>query len=223
VGNLAAIVQRDIKRLVAYSTVAHAGYMLIGLASLSVTGMASALFYGIVYVPIVFCAFLVVSALGRDGTNPTLDSIAGLYRRDPFRAVLLLIGMFGLAGIPPTAGFAGKWFLFSAALEQGLFWLVLVAAINATISLYYYLQIVRAAYLPAPGTGDDHHDAGDDHHDAGDDADTGDDAGAEERASWPLSYVVAGICAIGLVGFFGFYPTPLWDLATEAARVVLGG
>ncbi|MEM9490737.1 MAG: proton-conducting transporter membrane subunit, partial [Myxococcota bacterium] len=221
VGNLAALAQRDLKRLLAYSTVAHAGYMMIGLLAFSQTGMAAVAFYALTYVPMAFCAFLVVCALGRNGDNPTLDSIAGLHRRAPLLAALLLIGMFGLAGIPPTPGFAGKWFLFAAALERDMFWLVLVAAINATISLYYYLQVVKAAYLsPAPA----HDDAHDDAHDAAHDKDV-DAAGSKDGDTFTLgspAYVLGAALAIALVAVLGFYPGPLWDMALEAARLTLG-
>jgi NADH:ubiquinone oxidoreductase subunit 2 (subunit N) len=133
IGNLAALGQRDLKRLLAYSTVAHAGYLLIGL--------------------------------------------------------------FGLAGIPPTPGFSGKWFLFAAAMKEGQFGLVLVAAVNATISLYYYLILVKQAYLAEPG----------------------------DRGPITLSpaYTIAGAITLLLMLGIGFYPAPLWDLAVDAARAVL--
>ena len=117
-------------------------------------GVAAAVFYTIVYVPIVFCPFLVVCVVGSDGLNPTKASIAGLYHRSPLLAFVMLVGMFGLAGIPPTVGFAGKWFLFAAAIEAELLWLVIVGALNATVSLYYYLRILKEAYLTPPPADD---------------------------------------------------------------------
>ncbi len=196
VGNLAAIAQRDIKRMLAYSTVAHAGYILIGLACFSTIGIASSVFYVLVYVPIAFCAFLVVCVLGADGSNPSRSSLAGLHRRSPVLALTMMVGMFGLAGIPPTAGFAGKWFLFTAAIERGLFWLVIVAAINVTISLYYYLQIIKEAYLTP----------------------------AEDESAIRVSPIVTATAwaALGLVLVAGFYPRPLWELAEQAARTLVG-
>ena len=195
IGNLAALVQKDLKRLLAWSTVAHAGYILLGLVAMGPTGVASALFYSLVYVVIAFCAFLVVCRVGEDGRNPDVESLSGLYQRSPFLAFVLVLGMFGLAGIPPTPGFAGKWFLFAAALEAGMFWLVLVAAVNATVSLYYYLLVVKQAYLAPPG----------------------------DRGPIALSpaYALAGGLAVGAVLVTGFYPGPLWDLALEAAQQVL--
>lgn len=196
VGNLAAIVQNDVKRLLAYSTVAHAGYILIGLVCFSALGTAAAIFYAMVYVPIAFCAFLVVCAVGADGSNPTKASLAGLYKRSPLLGAVLLVGMFGLAGIPPTAGFAGKWFLFSAAIDSGLFWLVIVGAVNATVSLFYYLRIVREAYLTPPVD--------------------------DTPLRVPASMALASWLAIALVVVGGVYPKPLWALAEAAAAVLFG-
>ena len=197
VGNLAALVQRDIKRLLAYSTVAHAGYLLIGLIGVSQLGVASTIFYVTVYLLIAFGPFLVVCALGQDGSNPQLEDLSGLHQRSPFLAFVLMVGLFGLAGIPPTPGFAGKWFLFAAALKQGMFGLVLVAAINATISLYYYLIVLKQAYL----------------------------AEADGRPPVVLNraYTLAGVITVALVIAVGFYPAPVWDLALGAARAVLFG
>ncbi len=195
IGNLAAMVQGDIKRLLAYSTVAHAGYILIGLVCMSSLGLTASIFYAMVYVPIVFCLFLVVCVLGRDGSNPTRASLAGLYRRSPLLGIVLLCGLFGLAGIPPTSGFAGKWFLFTAAIDQDLFWLVIVGVINATISLYYYLQLVRAAYL-----------------------EPSDEAPIELS---PMMTITAWL-AIARVRGTGIFPGPLLDLCETAARVIAG-
>lgn len=196
VGNLSAIAQNDLKRLLAYSTVAHAGYVLIGVATISSVGIAAAIYYMLVYVPIAFCAFLVVSALGADGSNPTKASLAGLYTRSPFLALTLLIGIFALAGIPPTAGFAGKWFLFTAALEADMFWLVIFGAANATISLYYYLHVIKEAYLTPPGDLPPVHIS-------------------------PEIRVAAG-ASMALVLITGIYPRPVWELAELAAKALTG-
>lgn len=195
IGNLAALVQNDLKRLLAWSTVAHAGYVLIGLLAFSEGGMASAVFYGLIYLLMAFAVFLVVCVLSPDGSNPTLESLAGLHHRSPILGLALLVGVFGLAGIPPTPGFAGKWFLFSAAVESGHFWLVLIAAVNATVSLYYYLVVVKAAFLaPAP-----------------------------DRAPITLSAparVATLASVLGLLAL-GAVPGPLWDLAKGAASALL--
>ena len=194
VGNLAAIAQRDFKRLLAYSTVAHAGYIMIGLSCSTALGTSASIFYALIYVPVVFCAFLVVCVLGSDGSNPDKASIAGLYHRSPLLAATLLVGMFGLAGIPPTVGFAGKWVLFSAAVHRDLLWLVLIGAVNATVSLYYYLLIIREAYLSPPA----------------------DDTPVRLG---PVAATAAWV-AMALVVLAGIYPRPIWDLAESAARAL---
>ncbi|MDA0336612.1 MAG: NADH-quinone oxidoreductase subunit N [bacterium] len=149
-GNLAALRQGDLKRLLGYSAVAHAGYVLIGIQTLSATGLTAALFYAIGYAAMSALCFLVVVEVGRDDDLVPIESLAGLHQRAPLLAATLLIGLFGLIGLPPTVGFIGKWFLFSAAIEQGQFVLVLVAAINSAVALYYYLLVIRQAYLVEP-------------------------------------------------------------------------
>ncbi|MDH3797279.1 MAG: NADH-quinone oxidoreductase subunit N [Desulfobacterales bacterium] len=150
VGNLAAIVQKDIKRLLAYSTIAHAGYVLIGILSMSTPGYSGVIFYALALLVMKFTAFLVVVKVADDDRNLQIDQLAGLYHRSPLLAMALMVSIFSLAGIPPTIGFTGKLFIFLAAMEQGYFTLVLIAMINVVISLYYYLLIIKAAYLLKP-------------------------------------------------------------------------
>jgi len=146
-GNLVAIVQKDVKRMLAYSAVAQAGYIAVGFAAFTSEGIAAALFYGLLYLLMNAAAFLVVARVAADGTNPSLDDLRGLHRRAPLLAATLLLAVFALAGVPPTAGFIGKLFLFRAAMLQGWWWLVLLGAINSTLSVYYYLIVVKHAYL----------------------------------------------------------------------------
>ncbi|CAB1078309.1 NADH-ubiquinone oxidoreductase chain N (EC [Olavius algarvensis Delta 1 endosymbiont] len=155
VGNLAALVQKDFKRLLAYSTVAHAGYVLIGILSMNSTGYMSAIFYVCALLFMKFTVFLVVVKVADDGGNMEISQLAGLYRRAPLLAVALMVAIFSLAGIPPTIGFTGKFLVFIAALEKGYFTLVLIAMINVVISLYYYLLILKAAYLLEPAEAHD--------------------------------------------------------------------
>jgi NADH-quinone oxidoreductase subunit N len=145
-GNLAALVQRDLKRLLGYSSVAHAGYIMLGLAAGSVAGLAASTFYVLAYILMNLACFYVVCAISRKGENPTLDDLDGLYRRGPALAMILAVAAFALVGLPPTAGFTGKLFLLSAAWDQGYHWLVIVAVLNTAISIYYYLGMVRHAY-----------------------------------------------------------------------------
>jgi NADH-quinone oxidoreductase subunit N len=150
VGNLAAIVQKDLKRLLAYSTVAHAGYVLIGILGMSAFGYATAIFYAMALLMMKFTAFLVVVKVADDGRNLQMSHLAGLHQRSPLLAVALMVSVFSLAGIPPTVGFTGKFLVFAAAMQKGYFALVLIAMINVVISLYYYLLILKAAYLEEP-------------------------------------------------------------------------
>ena len=150
VGNLAALVQKDFKRLLAYSTVAHAGYVLIGILSMNAAGYMSAIFYVTALLIMKFTVFLVVVKVADDGQNLEISHLAGLYRRSPLLAMALMVSIFSLAGIPPTIGFTGKFLVFIAALDKGYFTLVLIAMINVVISLYYYLLILKAAYLLEP-------------------------------------------------------------------------
>ena len=150
VGNLAAIVQKDLKRLLAYSTVAHAGYVLIGILSMNSAGFAAAIFYAVTLLVMKFTVFLVVVKVADDGGNLAISQLAGLHRRAPLLAMALMVSIFSLAGIPPTIGFTGKFLLFTAAMEKGYFTLTLIAMINVVISLYYYLLVIKAAYLLEP-------------------------------------------------------------------------
>ncbi len=147
IGNLAAIIQKDIKRLLAYSTVAHAGYILIGILSMNPAGYSGAIFYALALLTMKFTAFLVVVKVADDDRNIQIDQLAGLHRRSPLLAMALMVSIFSLAGIPPTIGFSAKLLVFLAAMQQGYFTLVLIAMINVVISLYYYLLVLKAAYL----------------------------------------------------------------------------
>jgi NADH-quinone oxidoreductase subunit N len=149
-GNLAAITQGDLKRLLGYSTIAHAGYVLIGILSMSHAGYAGAVFYALALQVMKFSAFLVLVLVAGDGRNLQIEQLAGLHRRSPILALGLMVSLFSLAGIPPTIGFTGKFLVFVAAMEKGHFTLVLIGMINVVISLYYYLLVIKAAYLLEP-------------------------------------------------------------------------
>lgn len=145
-GNLAALTQKDVKRLLGYSSVSHAGYVTMGLVSGLPQGLAAAGFYSMIYVLMNLTCFWVICRLSPNGENVTLDDLNGLYRTAPFMAFVLAVGAFSLVGLPPTAGFMGKLFLLSSAWDRGYNWLVIVAAVNTAIAIYYYLNIVRHAY-----------------------------------------------------------------------------
>jgi NADH-quinone oxidoreductase subunit N len=145
-GNLAALTQKDLKRILGYSSVAHAGYVIIGLVAGTAKGFAAAGFYSLIYLLMNLTAFWVICRLSTDGRNLQLDDLNGLYKRAPFLAFVMAVAAFALVGLPPTAGFMGKLFLLSAAWGRGYDWLIIVAALNTAISIYYYLNIVRHSY-----------------------------------------------------------------------------
>jgi NADH-quinone oxidoreductase subunit N len=159
-GNLAALVQSSVRRLLAYSAVAHAGYMLLGVMSGAGAGLAPLLYYALTYSLSVLGAFGVVSIVRQRAGGDRLADFAGLSRRAPALSFCMLIFMLSLAGIPPLAGFFGKFYLFSAALgagapHLGLLWLVGLAIVMSAVSLYYYLQVLKQIYVvetpAAPG------------------------------------------------------------------------
>ena len=149
-GNLVAIIQKDVKRLLAYSSIAHAGYMMMGILSGTERGYAGAIYYAIAYLVMNFAAFMVIMKISDDGHNLQIKELAGLHKRSPLLAMTLMLALFGLAGIPPTVGFTGKFLVFAAAVQKGYLWLAVVGMVNATISLYYYMIVIKAAYLLEP-------------------------------------------------------------------------
>jgi len=196
VGNLAAIVQKDFKRLLAYSTIAHAGYVLIGILSMNSAGYMSAIFYVTALLIMKFTVFLVIVKVADDGGNLDVSRLAGLHRRSPLLAMALMVSIFSLAGIPPTIGFTGKFLVFIAALEKGYFALVLIAMINVVISLYYYLMILKAAYLMEP-----------------------EKAQPVIQLSIPSKILTGALVAVMVV--VGIYPNHLIELTRAAAKLLI--
>ncbi|UCG51539.1 MAG: NADH-quinone oxidoreductase subunit N [Candidatus Latescibacterota bacterium] len=152
VGNVVALVQRNIKRMMAYSSIAHAGYILIGIAALSVDNNNAAsgiMFYVVVYAFMTLGAFALISAIEKKGITRGLEEpdYSGLGLERPFLGFCMAAFMFSLAGIPPTAGFFAKYYVFSAAVNEGLVGLVIIAVLNSALSLYYYLRVVVAMYM----------------------------------------------------------------------------
>ncbi len=205
-GNVVAIVQTNIKRMLAYSSIAHAGYALIGLVAAgraadggSAAGLASIMLYLAVYAFMTLGAFAVVAMMRKGGLEgEEIEDFTGLAKRQPAAALLMLVFMVSLAGIPPTAGFIGKFYLFMAAVDSGLAWLAVVALLFAAVSAYYYLRVVMVMYMrePEPGT-----------------------APAPRLIASPaLSIVLA--CAIAGVVLLGLFPNPLVSLTTQAVLVL---
>ena len=147
IGNLFAIRQQNIKRFLAFSSIAQAGFILLGIIGTSTLGMATVIYFMLIYIFSNLGAFGVVSVISDYSGKENIDDYNGLYHTNPKLSLVMMLSLFSLAGIPPIAGFFGKFFLFTAAAEQGYYWLVLIAVINATISLYYYLIVVKAMFI----------------------------------------------------------------------------
>ena len=194
-GNLSALVQNDIKRLLAYSSIAHAGYVMVGLLCATDFGYISGIYYIAGYLLMNLACFFVIYNLAPQGENITFDDLGGLYKRSPVLALTLAVGALGLAGIPPTIGFTGKLFLFTAAIKKDMFALVILAVINTGIGIFYYLKLVRAAY-----TGVDFQ---------------------VSPLNLRLSTSVLGIFFIVIIILLGTFPQGFMDIAKEAVAAVI--
>ena len=147
IGNLFAIRQQNLKRFLAFSSISQAGYILLGLIGGNQLGMASVIYYVLVYIFSNLAVFGVVAAISNARGKENIDEYDGLYQSNPGLSLIMLLGLFSLAGIPPFAGFFGKFFLFTAAAEKGFYLLVTIALLNTIISLYYYLLVVKAMFI----------------------------------------------------------------------------
>ncbi|HLC17039.1 MAG TPA: NADH-quinone oxidoreductase subunit N [Thermodesulfovibrionia bacterium] len=193
-GNVVAIAQRNIKRMLAYSSIAHAGYILLGIIVATPQGLSSTMTYLMIYAFMNIGAFSIVIFLNREGmAGENLDDYKGLAKTHPFFAFLMLIFMFSLSGIPPTAGFMGKFYLFMETVRAGYTYLVIIALIFSAVSAYYYLRVVMYMYMEEPVTE------------------------IQGVASIPLYAVMA--CAAILVLLIGIYPTGLLDFAKAAVGI----
>lgn len=149
IGNLFALRQQNLKRFLAFSSIAQAGFILLGIIDGGEMGMASIIYFVLIYIFTNLGAFGVVSAISVATGKEHMDDYNGLYKTNPKLSLLMMLSLFSLAGIPPVAGFFGKFFLFTSAAHSGYYWLVFIAVINATISLYYYLLIIKAVFINA--------------------------------------------------------------------------
>jgi NADH-quinone oxidoreductase subunit N len=149
-GNLGALVQRDFKRMLGYSSIAHAGYILIGMITLEERGFTLSIYYTAGFLIMYLACFLVICQVSRVGENLAVEDLSGLHKRSPLLALTLGSGIFALAGIPPFVGFMGKFLLFTGAWDGGFRTIVILAALNTAISIYYYLSVVRVAYAGDP-------------------------------------------------------------------------
>jgi len=147
IGNLFAVRQQNLKRFLAFSSISQAGYILLGIIGGNQLGMASVIYYILVYIFSNLAVFGVVAAISNAKSKENIDEYNGLYQTNPGLSLVMLLGLFSLAGIPPFAGFFGKFFLFTSAAQKGFYILVLIAVLNTIISLYYYLIVVKAMFI----------------------------------------------------------------------------
>lgn len=197
IGNFVAIAQRDLKRLLAYSGIAHVGYMMIALISIREDAVAAVTVYALTYVLMNVGAFGVVSLLQKSQNDAqTLDDIAGLGFRKPFQGLVLAVCMFSLAGLPPTAGFISKFYIFKVAIDSGNVGIAIVAILTSIVSVYYYLRVVYFLYMKEP---------------------------VETTPSTAGSVFTTGALAISVIGILliGLLPTPLFQTALRAATGLL--
>jgi NADH-quinone oxidoreductase subunit N len=197
-GNLCAIPQRNLKRLLGYSSISNAGYMLLGVAALNASGAAAVLYYVAGYLFTLVAAFVVIIVVARE--NDDIGSLAGLNQRSPFLAAAMTLAMVSLAGIPPLAGFMGKFFLLRAVIEHGsvnhsYFCLALVAIGGVVISIYYYFNVIRAMYW------------------AKDPADL-----SPISVSAPMRICLM-VCITGML-YLGIFPQCVWSSASEAVKAL---
>jgi NADH-quinone oxidoreductase subunit N len=203
IGNVVAIVQTNIKRMLAYSSIAHAGYALIGLVAAGrsggesggTSGIASVMLYLTFYAFMTLGAFALIAMFRKGGLEgDDIEDFTGLAKRQPLAAFIMLVFMVSLTGIPPTAGFLGKFYVFMAAVEAGLSWLAVVGLVFSAVSAYYYMRVVMLMYMrePEPSAGE-----------------------SSRLVSSPaLSVVLA--CAVAGVIVLGLFPTPLVSLALQS-------
>ena len=147
IGNYLALTQKNLKRLLAYSSIAQAGYILIGVVADSSLGISGTVYYLIAYLVTNIAAFGIICAVGKTVGSDDISAYAGLSRRSPKLALAMLVAILSLAGIPPFAGFIGKLLVFAAAIEANILWLAIVGVLNAVIGLYYYLTVLKVIYL----------------------------------------------------------------------------
>ena len=196
-GNLCAIPQRSLKRLLGYSSISNGGYMMLGIAACSQAGSSAVLYYLSGYLFSVLAAFLVISIVIRQVDSDDLSALAGLPQRSPLLATALTLSMVSLAGIPPLAGFFGKFLLFKAVLEQGpaFYWLIGVAVVGVVISIYYYFGVIRAMFWSGTPAN-----------------------GADIRISVPMRFALYA-CVMGML-YLGLFPNTPLDWATKAVGVL---
>jgi NADH-quinone oxidoreductase subunit N len=196
-GNVVAIAQQNLKRMLAYSSIAHVGYMLIGIVAGGSLGNGGVLFYLLVYTFTTAGAFGVILLLERGGEEAvSLGDTAGLAARHPLAALALAVFLLSLVGIPPTAGFAGKFYLFGAAVRSGYIWLAVLGVLNSAVAAYYYLRVIVTMYMREP-------------------------EGTLTMVAPSFAGALALLVALWGVIQLGIMPAPIFDLAQSAVLPLL--
>jgi NADH-quinone oxidoreductase subunit N len=198
VGNVTALMQNNLKRMLAYSSIAHAGYILVAVAAGGAEGASAAVFYLAVYSFMNLGAFAVLTMMGRGRDERVLMSdLAGIGFRQPFLAIAMTVFMISLGGIPPTAGFMGKIYVFGAAMKRPeLLWLVIAGVLNSVVSVYYYLRVTVAMYMKEP-------------------------EGEPVQVSWGVPVAVAVVLALAATLYFGMQAEGLWVAAQNSVLGIL--
>ena len=196
IGNITALRQKNIKRMLAYSSIAQIGYLMIGMVAVSRLGVASSGFYMFMYLFSNMGAFAVATVIGDRTGSDAISSYAGLSKSSPALAAFMMVFMLSLAGIPPLGGFVGKYMVFAAGIQAGYNWLVILGLLMAVVSLYYYANVIRMMYF-VPDS----------------------DAGAAIKA--PVAAKI--VLILGVVGLiiFGIYPEPILKFALDSAGVFI--
>jgi len=193
-GNLAALVQENIKRMLAYSSIAHAGYILVGMVAGTAAGTSGVLYYLLAYTFTNLGAFGVVALVGRKGeANIMVDDYRGLAKVHPLLSLAMAIFLFSLAGIPPTAGFVGKFTIFSSAVDSGYIWLVVIGVLTSAASVFYYFRVIMKMYMEAPEM-------------------------EPEKLQFSPAMILALSIAVICVLYIGIFPTTYLNLAAESVK-----
>lgn len=194
IGNLIAIPQTNMKRMLAYSSIGHAGYILLGLIAYNQLGITAILFYAMIYVFSNLGAFIVAIVFENTTGSTEIKDYSGLSKTSPLLSSVMMVSLLSLAGLPPLAGFVGKFFLFTAVIEQGMIWLAMFALAMSLVSVYYYLMVVKVMFLGEPK----------------------DDIEIPVPGYAKFTLMVTMVVTI----FLGIYPTPVYNWAVMAAKAL---
>jgi NADH-quinone oxidoreductase subunit N len=192
VGIIVAIWQTNTKRMLAYSSVAQAGYILSGLLAADAAGVKGMLFYAVLYMVANVGAFAVTTAVNNQYGSDKIDDLSGLSQKSPFLAVVMTVSLLSMAGLPPMAGFIGKMYIFMAIADKGYFWVAMLGLVMSMVSVYYYMLVVKVMYSK--------------------------EAKNEQEFTASVSLRIVALISLIATLFIGIYPGPLAELANAAAR-----